>query len=444
MDDLLKRLEAIVGSEHVLAGHAAARFAVDGKQPAGAVFPGTAEEVSAVLAACHAARAAVSPRGGGTAVGLGGIPERLDVVLGTGRLNQVLEHEPADMTATLQAGITLQDCQAALGKNGQFLALDPPHAARASLGGLLATNASGPRRHRYGSLRDLVIGLRVAQADGTLVRAGAKVVKNVTGYDMNKLHVGSLGTLGVILEASFRLYPLPAAERTWIGTFPDVARACRAAARILDSPIVPTAVDVLDASAAREVSQAASLDARPGPLLGVAVASVPEAVEQQLRAVSRHGMAAGADGEATLAGEVQDRFWDAIREMTIAPAGCALKAALLPGAVGTAIERGRSLAEPLGLRLRTVAEAGVGVIRYYLDAEGGPLDPAGTADLVQALRRHALESRGSLVAAAAPPEVKRLVDAWGSVGSAFPLMRDLKHAFDPHGILNPGRFVGGL
>lgn len=444
MNDLLKRLESIVGAEHLRAGAAADGFAVDGRPPEAAVFPGTAEEASALLAVCHEARAAVTPWGGGTAIALGGIPDRLHVVLGTRRLNQVLEHEPADMTATMQAGVTLQDCQAALGKNGQFLALDPPHAAQATLGGLLATNASGPRRHRYGSLRDLIIGLRLAEADGTLVRAGAKVVKNVTGYDMNKLYIGSLGTLGVILEASFRLYPLPAAERTWVGTFPGVARACQAVARVLDSPIVPTAVELLDGSAAGEIAQAGGLELQPGPLLAVAVASVPEAVEHQLRAVSAHGMAAGAGGEAMLAGEAHERFWEAIRDLTVVPQGCALKAAVLPGAVAAAMERGRSLAEPLGLRLRTVAEAGLGVIRYYLEAEAGDPDPAGVAGLVQALRRHALESRGSLVVLAAPPEVKALVDVWGSAGGAFPLMRDLKRAFDPRGILNPGRFVGGL
>ncbi|MFB3817716.1 MAG: FAD-binding oxidoreductase [Candidatus Methylomirabilales bacterium] len=441
MDDLLKRLEAIVGTEHLVVGEAAASYAVDGKRAEAAVFPGTAEEVSAVLAACHEARVAVTPWGGGTAIGLGGVPERVQLVLGTRRLNQVLEHEPADMTATLQAGITLQDCQAALGKNGQFLALDPPQGARATLGGLLASNASGPRRQRYGSLRDLVIGLRVAQADGTLVRAGAKVVKNVTGYDMNKLYVGSLGTLGVILEASFRLYPLPAAERTWIGTFPEVGRACQAVARIADSPIVPAAVELLDAPAAVEIMQAGALDVQPGVLLAVAVASVPEAVEHQLRAVSRHGMAAG---EAMLGGEAHERFWEAIRDLAVPPRGCVLKAALLPGAVAAAMERGRGLTEPLGLRLRTVAEAGAGVIRYYIDAEAGDPEPERVAGVVQALRRQALESRGSLVVLAAPPEVKGLVDVWGSVGGAFPLMRDLKHAFDPGRILNPGRFVGGL
>jgi len=309
------------------------------------------------------------------------------------------------------------------------------------VGGLLASNASGPRRHRYGALRDQVIGLRLAHADGTLTRAGAKVVKNVTGYDMNKLYVGSLGTLGVILEASFRLYPLPADERTWLADFPAVARAGAAAARILDSPLAPSAVELLDGPAARETA-AAALPEEPGPLLAVSLASVPEAVEAQLGALGALG--AGARRTWVLAAEAQARFWEGVRDMRLRSRGCLLKVALLPARVPEALELAAGLAEQRGLRLRAVSEAGVGLVRCFLDAPPGGADPEGFAALIAALRAFAQRCRGSLVVLAAPPEVKAVADVWGAAGSAFPLMRELKRAFDPEGILNPGRFLGGL
>ena len=208
-----------------------APYAVDGVIPTVVVSPGTVEEVSAVLAACSKADAAVVPWGGGAHMGLGGVPKKVDVVLALGRMNQVIDHEPGDMTSTVQAGMTLSHFQSHLGRHGQFLSLDPPGGSRATIGGILAANASGPRRLRYGTARDLLIGLRVVHADGTVTKGGAKVVKNVTGYDMNKLYVGSLGTLGVIVEATFRLYPIPPVERTWVASFPAAAKAGEAVAR---------------------------------------------------------------------------------------------------------------------------------------------------------------------------------------------------------------------
>src|SRR5262245_10414201 len=161
MSELAKTLEGIVGAEHVRADGEARRYAVDGVAPAAVAFPGSVEEVSAVLAACHKVKAAVVPWGGGTHMGLGAIPPKVDVALVLTRLNHIIDHEPGDMTSTVQAGMILRDYQAALGRHRQFLALDPPGADRATIGGILAANASGPRRLRYGTARDLLIGERL-------------------------------------------------------------------------------------------------------------------------------------------------------------------------------------------------------------------------------------------------------------------------------------------
>ncbi len=447
MSELAKTLEGIVGAEHVRADGEARRHAVDGVVPAAVAFPGTVEEVAAVLAACSQARAAVVPWGGGTSMGLGAIPPKVDVVLGLTRLNQVLDHEPGDMTSTVQAGMTLGAYQATLGRHRQFLPLDPPAADRATIGGILAANASGPRRLRYGTARDLLIGERVVHADGTVTKGGAKVVKNVTGYDMNKLYVGSLGTLGVIVEATFRLYPLPPAERTWLAPFPTAAKARDAVAKILDSPLVPTAVELLNEAAAGGVGRRAEIvPGRGAAHLAVAVASVPEAVEAQLRTVREIGRGAGGGEDQLLDGEAQARFWNSVRDFDPGEGTpMVLKASVLIARVADAVWQGESIAAKQGLRVAVISEAGTGIVRYYFLAEGSGADRFGRlAAAVAPLRAFAAEAAGSLVVLQAPPEVKAAVDVWGTVGDGLPLMRGLKEQFDPDRILNPGRFVGGL
>src|SRR5574341_2180853 len=292
--ELERRAAEVVGQGGLVPEAERAAYAVDGLVPRVVARPASVEELSALLKVADEAGAAVVPWGGGSKQSLGGIPPRVDLVVSLARMNRVVEHEPADLTASFEAGIRLADANAALGTANQWIALDPPHGDRCTLGGVLAANASGPRRLRYGTARDLVIGVRVVHADGTVTKGGAKVVKNVTGYDMNKLYVGSLGTLGVIVEATFRLYPLPPAERTWVAAFPTAGQAREAVAKIMDSPLVPSAVELLNEGAAAAVGHRAGLDPGPGAAhLAVAVASVPEAVETQLRTAQRMGQQVG-------------------------------------------------------------------------------------------------------------------------------------------------------
>ncbi|HSB69515.1 MAG TPA: FAD-binding oxidoreductase [Candidatus Methylomirabilis sp.] len=447
MADLAKTLEGIVGAEHVRRNGEAGRYAVDGVVPASVVFPGSVDEVSAVLTACSQAGAAVVPWGGGSSMGLGAVPRKVDVVLGLARLNQVIDHEPGDMTSTVQAGMVLRDYQAHLGRHGQFLSLDPPGAARATIGGILAANASGPRRLRYGTARDLLIGERVVHADGTVTKGGAKVVKNVTGYDMNKLYVGSLGTLGVIVEATFRLYPLPPAESTWLAPFPAAAQAREAVAKILDSALVPSAVELLNESAAAQIGQRAGIVPGKGPaVLAVAVASVPDGARAQLAQARHMGQQAGGGEGQMLEGEAHERFWAAVGDFdTGAGAAMVLKAGVLISEVAEAMRQGEEIAVKQRLQVSMISEAGTGIVRYHFQVDGAGKDSCERlAGAVAPLRAFAIEAKGSLVVLQAPPEVKGAVDVWGPVGDAFAQMRGLKEQFDPGHVLNPGRFVGGL
>jgi len=442
---LAKRARDVVGAEHVRTGPAAAPFAVDGVTPGVVASPGSEEEVSRLLAAAYELEAAVAPWGGGTKMGLGAPPLRLDLVLSLARLNRVVDHEPADLTATFQAGMSLASVQAHLGEKGQFVALDSPFGARATIGGILAANASGPRRLPYGSARDLVIAVRIVHADGTVTKGGAKVVKNATGYDMNKLYIGSLGTLGILTEATFRLYPLPAVEETHLSAFPTLEAAGAAVAEILGSPLVPHAVELLSAGAAPAAARAAGISWAAGQVgLAVLMGNVPEAVRAQLQDVARFCRGAGSTADHLVTGAAHTACWDAIREFPGpgAPRSLVLKGSVPLTRVPELMSRGEGLAGQRHLPCQAVAEAGSGIVRFYVDAASAP--PERAADYVETVRGVAAELGGHLVVLEAPLPVKRRVDVWGPVGKALRVMQGLKAQFDPKGILNPGRFVGGI
>jgi glycolate oxidase FAD binding subunit len=268
------------------------------------------------------------------------------------------------------------------------------------------------------------------------------VVKNVTGYDMNKLYVGSLGTLGVIVEATFRLYPVPACERTWAAAFSTAAKARRVVAKILDSALVPSAVELLNQTAAREVGrQVGATSEVHGVVLAVAVASVPEAVEAQIRTAL--AMAGEADEHEVLEGQSHEAFWAAVRDFD-SGADMILKASVLVDKVTEAMEYGERLAAQHGLRVAVISEAGTGVLWYHFSEGDGTESAVRLTAVVGPLREFAVQAKGSLVVWRAPAEVKARVDVWGAPGKGFALMRGLKEQFDPGNILNPGRFVGGL
>src|SRR3990170_2408640 len=229
---LTSELASLLGADAVLGEGARSAFGGDGVEPRAVVAPGSVEHIAETLRYAHRERLAVTPWGGGSHMHIGNLPARYDIALSLGRLDTVTEHEPADLTVTVQAGITLVALQEHLAGAGRVLPLGPFPDARATVGGVLAAAASGPWRHAYGTARDWTIGLRVITADGRITKAGGRVVKNVAGYDLCKLYIGSLGTLGVIVEATFKLAPLPRERRAALATFATAADACAFAAAL--------------------------------------------------------------------------------------------------------------------------------------------------------------------------------------------------------------------
>ncbi len=411
----------------------AAQWAVHGRLPRLICRPATAEALAAALACCDRAGAAVIPWGGGTQQHLGLPPRRADVVLSTRALNRLVAYEPANLTATVEVGLRLADLQASLGEHGQWLPLDPPLPPEATVGGLLATNPSGPRRLKDGSLRDLVIGTRVAAPDGKVTRAGGRVVKNVTGYDLNKLHVGALGTLGVVVEATFKVAPRPETERTWLGLFRAAAEAGRAVAAILHRPLMPTGLEMLDGRLAERLGLALP----PGHWALLARASgFGPAVQRHLDEFAAAGAAAGAVEGEVLAAERAEAIWSAY----------AATAADLRWTAGVLTCRLAVPPTAVAALCEGIAAVGEGPL-VWAQAAGAlfwsvPADVADRA-LVAQLRELAEAAGGKLVVENWSPPLADL-DVWGAPGGPLGLMRALKQEYDPRGTLNPGRFVGGI
>jgi glycolate oxidase FAD binding subunit len=445
LDGLAHKLSVIVGEDHVLTDAAAAGFAVDGVSPRLAVSPGSQQEVEAVVTACGSAGAAMAPWGGGTAMGLGNPPSRLDVVVRLDRLTRIVEFDDANLNVSAEAGVTLGRLQEVLHEKREFLPLDPPQADSVTVGGLVQSNASGPGRQLYGSVRDWVLGLRVVLPTGERIRCGGKVIKNVSGYDMNKLFIGSLGTMGIVTEATFKLLPVPATRATVVGVFRQVAQMASVVTRTLESFLVPEALEALDPRALESIGTGLESPSASGYGLVVSLAGSRETVERQVKDFT--GLF--ADGEAiattTLGAAGAESAWRAIRDVhaPLKGQGVVVKIAV---PIGKTLDLFAAAEEPLrrgGWRGAVTAHAGSGVVRagYRVEA-GAPLEPI--RDALVALRSEAEAAEGSLVLEAAPAVLKRSFDAWGRVRDGVAVTRRLKAELDPGALMNPGRFVGGI
>jgi glycolate oxidase FAD binding subunit len=429
---LAAALGDIVGTEHLLSEPPAlAAHAVDGRQPRWIVRPGSFQDVSRVLALAHAEDLAVAPRGSGSSLGLGNPPRRLDLVLDLSRLGAITEYVPEDMVASVEAGVSLSALARRVGAHGQMLALDPIGGQGRSIGGVLATGANGPLRYRYGAGRDLLLGVRFVQADGTITWGGAKVVKSVTGYDVPKLLVGSLGTLGVIAGATLRLHPVPSARGSWLCAQRSLASAGSFLSALLDSSIEPDRVVLLNGRAALALGQAGEV-----PAVLVSIGSVEEAVRSQGEALTRLAAPHSARIE-----RISEDSWDRLAAALAEPLSLSLSGEPKRLAYWTGELEQR--AHRLGVTASVVAEAGSGVLQCGL---GGDIAGAvSAAELVQPLRDALASEGGSLVVERAPHEIKGALDVWGPVDrQSLALMERIKLEFDGRGILNPGRFVGGL
>ena len=351
------------------------------------VEPATADEVAAVLRWANENSVALAARGNGTKLGWGAPPRALDVVLSMRKMNRIIEHAWGDMTATVEPGCTVAELERTLAQHGQRLAVEPLFAERATVGGIVATNDNGPLRVRFGSLRDLIIGVTLALPDGTLARSGGKVVKNVAGYDLPKLATGSLGTLGIITQAIFRLHPLPQTERTLSFQFESVAAANQAALALLDSVLTFTGLQLRSSG-------------QPLCTLDVRFEGIENAVEDQAQRAGRMvGNRLGVAGDSLLPAEAGQ--WQSSTALWDGAPGLICRFSVLPSEIASLVDRAHSLAEPLAVRTHVVAQAvGVGLLR--LDGAADDLLP-----IIRELRQLASLRHGSLVVLACSRRIVR-------------------------------------
>jgi glycolate oxidase FAD binding subunit len=424
-------LAAIVGPAGADDSPAAcAAAAIDDRRPRWVARPRTLDEAARVVALAHDEGLAVTPRGSGCALALGAPPERVDVVLDLGGLDAIVEHNPDDLTVTVQAGATAGALAARLAAHRQALPLDPPGWSRRTLGGIAATAASGPLRARYGTMRDLLLGIRFVQADGVMTWGGAKVVKSVTGYDVPKLLVGSLGTLAVLGELTLRLHPLPEAEATCLVALPRVEAAQELAAAIVDSTLQPNRLELLDPGAL-----AASGLPPAGAGLVVCFGSAEAAVRAQQAEVASRAGRLGARVETMGPG-----FWRTYDRMLAETGVTVLRVAVPVLRMAAALAEARAaLAGAAGLTVTACAP--LGVLRVAV----GQGEPARLGQAIERLRAFVAPDDGSVVVERGPAALRAAIDPWGPVPApALELMRALKQEFDPRRTLNPGRFAGGI
>ena len=433
MPPLLEKLRAALGPANVLTGVDLSPFVVEGRTPEVAVFPGSGDEVATVVQQAVAAGLPIMPWGGGTAATVGATSARAGLVLALKRLDRLVEHEPGDLTATVEAGMTFDALQSALRARGQWLSLDPPDGDRATVGGIIAADASGPRRHLYGTVRDLLIGLTVVTADGAIVRGGGKVVKNVAGYDLPKLFVGAYGTLGIVVEATFKLRPLAEEERLLAVTF-DRLKDCGAAVRaLLASDLLPNAVEIVDAAAG------ASLGLGAAALL-VGFDGLPEQVDAQARELAMLVAPLGGRDVTVLAPPTWPRLAALARAAVASPAAV-MTFSVLPTLVADTMEQGAAAARQRGVGSAWSAHAGVGAVTGVLAADR---EATTVAAVLAEWRASARAGGGHATLAWAPLAVKALVPVWDDAGPAGRVMQRIKARLDPNNVLNPGRFVAGI
>jgi glycolate oxidase FAD binding subunit len=388
-DGIGEVMRAIVGPEHVRVATDA--DAVAGVFPLVVVEPADERQTASVLRCANQAGLAVIPCGGRTKLDWGNPPRKADVVLSMRRQNQVIEHAWADLTVTVEAGCTVAQLQHTLAEHGQRLAIDPLWPERSTIGGILSTNDSGALRLAYGALRDLIIGVTLALADGTVAKSGGKVVKNVAGYDLPKLATGGLGTLGVITRAVFRLHPLPRNSRTLSIAVPDAAAMQRVILAILGAQLAPAAVQARNGS------------------VDILLEGTLDGITAQESAIAGFGSVREGSPDVWKA---REDLWGEASSLSLTM----VKFTTLPSRISVASASfSRFVIQATGIGYAPF-DGDLERLRAAMEKDGGSLTILGRSKL----------------------------DAWGSPGDALPLMRAVKEQLDPKGTLNPGRFVGGI
>jgi glycolate oxidase FAD binding subunit len=442
-DQIVSVLKRLVGEKYVMQDSEQLKvYAVDGVMPKVVVSPGSAEEISKVLLYANAEKLSVVPRGNGTMMAAGGIPKNMDIVLSLLRLNRITDYDVANLSLSVEAGMTLAEVQKKLanGGKGNFLPLDPPHSGKATIGGIIATNASGPKRYLYGTARDLLLGVKAVSPEGDLIAFGGKTMKNVSGYDMTKLLIGTGGGLGIITAITTKLLPLPEASATLLTSFDSLAVTGPFIRKIIHSVLLPSAVELIDGKAAERLGEKSKY------LLAFSLEGVEEAVQRQITEISGSAKKDGATTVKVLKGAEDENFWIRVRDFADDVAkGFAspiiLKSNFVISKHSEILGSYEKLVQAAGISAAFIVHAGNGILYTYILEKAGK---SGVVELIGKFTAEAVKFEGNLVVESCPREIKEKISVWGQQRNDQIIMRRLKEKMDPQGVLNPGRFVGGI
>jgi glycolate oxidase FAD binding subunit len=446
----ITRLEEIVDIEHVstLPAELGARQA-DGVFPSVVVKPDDAAQVAEIVRFAVAEKMALIPCGGCTKLGIGSPPTGYDIALDLSRMNRVLAYDARDLTLGVEPGVRIADLFRVLGEQKQFVPLAVPFFDRATIGGIVAANSSSPLRHAYGAVRDFCLGMEFVTGEGAQAKSGGRVVKNVTGYDLHKLLIGSLGTLAVITRVNFRTFPLPTARGTFVASFADGDSAfgfCRAIAK---SVLTPQIMEVADPGAAHFLFSAEA-PRRITPLqYSVVVTAVGQAsvVDRHARELGHMASAAKADEFVQLSDNEQISVLDRIQEfprliLEASPTAAIFRVGVLPAKMSSLLGRLRQLAAQNSLEFAALTRVSGIMYAAFLLPEGVATYD-GLASTCSEVFRQCNEEGATAMLEWCPTEVKRAAGGvWGLARQDFALMQRVKNVFDPQNILSPGRFAG--
>jgi len=446
-----RELASIVGEAHVRRSDADS-FHINGAVPAVTVYPGSPEEVAAVLKLANARDLVVAPAGGLTKQQIGGVPERVDILLRTTRMNLIEEYDPGDLTIAVQAGMPFAEMRRALGEHHQWVPCDAARLEHATVGGLLATGAAGPLKSSFGHMRDFCIGVQFVTTDGKVVKGGGRVVKNVAGYDLMKLLTGSYGSLAVITRINYKVFPRPRQTRTFVCSFPSLNAAMQFRTQLFQSPLTPMCVEIISPHAPEYLNDSTTVH-DPDDYAPEQPISLP-AIEWlvALRAVgsdnvlARYARELGAVVARTLEGAAEDQFWSWIShfEQNVLSRhrnAMVIYTHLAIQNVGPALQALERAAPDYNLIPAAVGRVATGnLVLAFIPLSVDPPSAMQYANCVSAFRG-LLPPGSSAEVAYCPKEAKNHFDVWGTTPTDVKMMRAVKKAIDPKNILNRGRFI---
>lgn len=474
----LNALAGIVGQEFIKTEHnAIAEYAVDNATPKAVVFPANTQQVADVIKYANQENLAVIPRGSGSKMVMGNPPNRLDIVVCTSCMNHMTDVDVANLTITVEAGVKFRDIQARLAtqedrcylplkdlvteadeiicsereNQGCFVPIDAPFCESATIGGIVAANSSGPRRLLYGLPRDIVLGVRFVAPNGDIVEAGGKTVKNVSGYDMSKLMIGSAGTLGILCEITLRLLPLPERMETLLVSFDSFSDASGFVDRLFETSLTPAAVEVMNGNSFTSLK----MDGLPdfgsgGYVVAIALEGFEEAVTRMRMEMKDMAGSLKARGDENLQEDKHRLLWLAVSNLVSSVAG--QFSGLISAQLNYPISEWKKILEFVKDTLSTrnikygiLAHSGNGVCLVNLLMDKGDSEVMKNGvEAISALLAQCHEAGGNLAVQSAPTDVKKDLPVWGETRPDFIVVKRIREQLDPSGIMSHGRFVGGL